>query len=87
MKQTSVPNLAVVLSGPLPPNPAEVLADAETGRPIMTTEAAKSFEITIVDGPPIMGLADAPIFDVIILRRPCWLSKGLRHVATWCRTG
>ena len=39
VKQTSVPNLAVVLSGPLPPNPAELLAGAKLG--VLLTEAAE----------------------------------------------
>ena len=48
VKQTSIPNLAVVLSGPLPPNPAELLAGPRLG--VLLTEAAESFEIAIVDG-------------------------------------
>jgi polysaccharide biosynthesis transport protein len=64
VKQTSIPNLAAVTSGPLPPNPAELLAGPKLG--LLLTEAAESFEIVIIDAPPIMGLADAPILSAVI---------------------
>jgi polysaccharide biosynthesis transport protein len=64
VKQTSIPNLAAVISGPLPPNPAELLAGPKLG--LLLTEAAESFEIVIIDAPPIMGLADAPILSAVV---------------------
>jgi polysaccharide biosynthesis transport protein len=64
VKQTSIPNLAAVTSGPLPPNPAELLAGPKLG--LLLTEAAESFEIVIIDAPPIMGLADAPILSAVV---------------------
>ena len=64
VKQTSIPNLTVVISGPLPPNPAELLAGPKLG--VLLTEAAESFDIAIVDAPPIMGLADAPILSAVV---------------------
>jgi capsular exopolysaccharide synthesis family protein len=54
-----LPNLFVVPSGPLPPSPAELLAASRL--PVLVTEASALFDIVIVDGPPVMGLADAPI--------------------------
>ncbi len=56
---THVKNLACLCSGPLPPNPAELLAG-----PRMVTLlrlAAASFDQVIVDGPPVLGIADAAI--------------------------
>jgi Mrp family chromosome partitioning ATPase len=46
-------------SGPLPPNPADLLS---TGR-IRTIlhEAAERADIVIVDAPPTLGLADVPL--------------------------
>ena len=64
VKQTSIPNLAAVISGPLPPNPAELLAGPRLG--VLLTEAAESFDIVIIDAPPIMGLADVPILSAVI---------------------
>ena len=39
VKQTSIPNLAAVISGPLPPNPAELLAGPKLG--VLLAEAAE----------------------------------------------
>ena len=61
VQATDLPNLIVMTSGPLPPNPAELL----TGPKFATLLAlgAESFDIVLIDGPPIMGLADAPLLS------------------------
>ncbi|MBV8280723.1 MAG: polysaccharide biosynthesis tyrosine autokinase, partial [Candidatus Eremiobacteraeota bacterium] len=64
VKQTSIPNLAAVVCGPLPPNPAELLAGPRFG--VLLTEASESFDMVIVDAPPIMGLADVPILSAVV---------------------
>jgi succinoglycan biosynthesis transport protein ExoP len=46
-------------TGPLPPNPAELLAGPRFASLLAT--AVETFDIVIIDGPPVMGLADAPI--------------------------
>ena len=54
---TAVPNLFVMPSGPLPPNPVELL-----GGPKMMdlmAVAAQRFDFVILDSPPVLGLADA----------------------------
>lgn len=52
-------NLSILTCGPLPPNPAELLG---TNRLRMVLrEALTDFDVVIVDGPPVMGLADAPM--------------------------
>ncbi|HEX4199636.1 MAG TPA: polysaccharide biosynthesis tyrosine autokinase [Caulobacteraceae bacterium] len=53
------PNLSIITSGPLPPNPAELLAARRMAQ--ILAEAARQFDLVILDGPPIMGLADAPL--------------------------
>ena len=46
-------------SGPIPPSPADLLS---TGRfRAILAEAAEQFDIAIVDAPPALGLADAPL--------------------------
>jgi len=54
-----LPQLHIITSGPLPPNPAELLA----GPRLLSFlgMAAERYDQIILDGPPIMGLADAPI--------------------------
>jgi succinoglycan biosynthesis transport protein ExoP len=59
LKESSLSGVAVMTSGPMPPNPAELLAGPRFGTLLAT--AAEYFGVVIIDGPPIMGLADAPI--------------------------
>lgn len=58
-KATILPHLFVMPSGPLPPNPAELLASAKMAS--LLTLAGEKFDHVIVDGPPVLGLADAPL--------------------------
>lgn len=58
-QETSVNNLTFISSGPLPPNPAELLAGARLVS--LLSLATETFDLVLVDGPPIMGLADAPL--------------------------
>lgn len=59
MQTTGEPAMAVVPCGPLPPNPAELLAGARF--PQLLEEAKARFDLLVIDGPPVIGLADAPI--------------------------
>lgn len=60
---TDQPNLAFMSCGPLPPNPAELLAGAQMRR--LFEEAREQFDLMVVDGPPVMGLADAPLLGSV----------------------
>ncbi|TAK39894.1 MAG: polysaccharide biosynthesis tyrosine autokinase [Lysobacteraceae bacterium] len=59
VQDTDDPRLKVVLAGPLPPNPAELLAGSKLIS--LLTVAAESYDQVIIDGPPVIGIADAPI--------------------------
>jgi capsular exopolysaccharide synthesis family protein len=59
IKPTSIPGLMYLPTGPLPPNPAELLMGSKMVS--LLTVAVEKFDMLILDGPPIMGLADAPI--------------------------
>ena len=59
VKPSGTEGLTLLTSGPRPPNPAELLASPRFAS--LLTTAAESFDVVIVDGPPILGLADAPI--------------------------
>jgi polysaccharide biosynthesis transport protein len=63
VQEIGFPGLLVMASGPLPPNPAELLA----GPKMLSLLAlgAESFDIVLIDGPPVMGLADAPLLSSI----------------------
>lgn len=62
--KTGVENLSFVSCGPLPPNPAELWG----GDRIRTflDEALTRFDHVIIDGPPILGFADAPILAATV---------------------
>jgi capsular exopolysaccharide synthesis family protein len=52
---------AVITSGPLPPNPPELLAGERLAR--MLSELRTQYDLVILDGPPVLGLADAPLLS------------------------
>jgi capsular exopolysaccharide synthesis family protein len=56
-KPTTVSNLFIMPTGPLPPNPAELLSGAKMLA--LINLAAEKFDHVIIDGPPVLGLADA----------------------------
>ena len=51
--------LDVILAGPLPPNPAELLAGSKLVS--LLTVVSERYDQIIVDSPPVLGLADTPI--------------------------
>lgn len=61
--KTQSENLWIVPCGPLPPNPAELLASPRLKA--ILAEAASQFDMVIVDGPPVLGLADAPLLGAV----------------------
>lgn len=63
IQPTSIPDLMYMPTGPLPPNPAELLMCSKMMS--LLTVAAEKFDMVILDGPPVMGLADAPILSNI----------------------
>jgi capsular exopolysaccharide synthesis family protein len=58
-QETDLPTLTFLPCGPLPPNPAELLAGPKMYS--LLSIAAQKFDLVIVDGPPVAGLADAPL--------------------------
>jgi capsular exopolysaccharide synthesis family protein len=62
-QSTGIPNLFLITSGPLPPNPAELVSS--TKMVSLLSLAAEKFDHVIIDGPPVLGLADAPLLGSI----------------------
>lgn len=60
---TDIPNLFAITSGPLPPNPAELVSS--TKMVSLLSLATEKFDQVIIDGPPVLGLADAPLLGSI----------------------
>lgn len=59
VKSTSVPNLSVVTTGRIPPNPSELLMHKRFET--MLTELGRLFDTLIIDAPPILAVSDAAI--------------------------
>src|SRR4029077_13482887 len=58
-QRTEVANLAFMAAGQLPPNPADLLAGPRLLS--LLSVGLEVFDLIILDGPPVMGLADALI--------------------------
>lgn len=63
-QDTRINHLTFISAGPLPPNPAELLAGSRFTS--LLGLATESFDVVIVDSPPIMGLADAPLLAGVV---------------------
>ncbi|MDD2235034.1 MAG: CpsD/CapB family tyrosine-protein kinase [Desulfitobacteriaceae bacterium] len=59
LKETSVVGLSVLTSGPIPPNPAELLGSKRMK--CLLEEVSKHFNIILIDTPPIIAVTDAAI--------------------------
>lgn len=57
--ETQHANLWLLPSGPVPPNPADLLSTGRIRKII--AEAEEQFDLVLIDGPPTLGLADAPL--------------------------
>lgn len=55
---TDIPNLYVVTAGPIPPSPVDLLTGPKLGE-LLDRLQAEGAEYIIIDGPPVLGLADA----------------------------
>lgn len=53
-----VGDVTLLTSGPIPPNPTELLSPM--AMTAFLKKAGVQFDIIVLDGPPVMGLADAP---------------------------
>ena len=59
VQTTDEAHLMLLTSGPVPPNPAELLSGARFGQ--LLAEASEKYGLVVIDSPPVMGLADAPL--------------------------
>ncbi len=64
VQENIIEGVTFMASGPLPPNPAELLAGPKFAT--LLSSASQKFDAVIIDGPPVMGLADAPLLGSIV---------------------
>ncbi|QDK70932.1 CpsD/CapB family tyrosine-protein kinase [Lactococcus protaetiae] len=57
-------NLAILTSGPIPPNPSELLS-SQIMKDLIAT-ASRNFDVVLVDAPPVVSVTDAQILSRII---------------------
>lgn len=59
LQETAVPNLWLLASGPLPPNPAELLASPRMEE--ILTQLGERADVLLLDCPPVLAVTDAAI--------------------------
>ena len=59
VQPTSIENLRVITSGPLPPNPAELLSSVRMSQ--LIGEALETADVVICDSPPVLSATDAAL--------------------------
>ena len=86
---TAVKNLWIIPSGPIPPNPAELL-DSDTMRELLESVREK-FDVILIDAPPVLAVIDAIVLGVfsdsmvIVVRSGKTTKKGLTKAVSEVR--
>jgi capsular exopolysaccharide synthesis family protein len=60
---TEILNLSLLPAGPATPNPATLLAG--TAFRDLVRDMGERFDVIVIDGPPVLGLADAPLISSV----------------------
>ncbi|MGB3831173.1 MAG: polysaccharide biosynthesis tyrosine autokinase [Mesorhizobium sp.] len=63
IKQGKSKNVSIITAGTIPPNPADLLSSARMG--MMISILSKRYDVVIIDGPPVIGISDAPILSCL----------------------
>lgn len=91
LQETEVPGLFAVTSGPIPPNPSELLGSPSLGTLLEGLRREHSFDHVIFDSPPLLSVSDPVILaarmdGTIVVVRACETTRdSLAHVATRLR--
>lgn len=64
LRDTDVETLKIITSGPIPPSPTELLSSNRMQ--MLLDELMSQFDLVIVDSPPVLGLADAPLMAALV---------------------
>nr|WP_308410513.1 CpsD/CapB family tyrosine-protein kinase [Bacillus sp. Marseille-P3661] len=59
IKSTEVDHLSVLTSGPIPPNPAEMLGSIAMKK--LLQNCAEQFDMILIDSPPVLAVTDAHV--------------------------
>ncbi len=86
IRQTPIPLLSILTSGPIPPNPAELLGSQKMRD--LIGELSKTFDRIIIDSPPLVPVTDATLLAmlcdgvVLVVKE----SQTTKHLAITART-
>jgi capsular exopolysaccharide synthesis family protein len=61
LRDVGIPNLSVITSGPIPPNPAEMLGSMRMRETLL--DLATSYDYILIDAPPTLAVADSTILS------------------------
>ncbi len=64
MQATDVPNLSVLTSGPLPPNPSELLGSQRMQS--LLANLKEQFDVVIIDTAPLLPVTDALVLSAVV---------------------
>ena len=83
MQYSSVPNLTVLTSGAIPPNPSELLQSEAMAD--LLSQLRPSFDIVLIDAPPLLPVTDAALLTsqsdgaLLVVRHGKTTKDQLRH--------
>jgi len=77
---TDVPNLYVIASGPLPPNPTELLGSDSMRQ--LVSEMSAEYDQVLIDGSPVMVVADARVLSTQVDGTILVVRAGSNNVGT-----
>ncbi|WP_414052818.1 CpsD/CapB family tyrosine-protein kinase [Macrococcus animalis] len=64
IQSTEIENLFILTSGPIPPNPSELLGSEKMSN--LMSVLKENFDIIIIDTPPILAVTDAAIISKLV---------------------
>jgi capsular exopolysaccharide synthesis family protein len=64
IQESGQPSLQLLTSGPVPPSPTELLSSTRMEK--LVEEMARTYDVVLIDSPPILGLADAPVLSALV---------------------
>ena len=82
LHETDIPGLRLLLSGPIPPNPSDLLNSARMDEVIGELEADCDF--LLLDSPPIMATADSMVLASKVDGLILVVNMGETHTETFC---
>jgi len=64
IQKTEVPGLFIITSGPIPPNPSEILASRRMGE--LMGDLKNNFDYILLDAPPVGMVTDAAVLSPVV---------------------